>query len=553
MLADHPRIRGEHLAPPRHKGCVLWIIPAYAGSTATSGAKTACVSDHPRIRGEHREPAGLVRGEGGSSPHTRGAPHQVKITFQTIGIIPAYAGSTLHDAPRPQPQGDHPRIRGEHTKCSLAPCWRRGSSPHTRGAQHILSPAHGVGRIIPAYAGSTAGYPLCRLPSWDHPRIRGEHKHFSRKLKARVGSSPHTRGALVEALLSVELSRIIPAYAGSTMGAAPWERDDPGSSPHTRGALECRTEAIDNSRIIPAYAGSTTSSRRPAAGRGDHPRIRGEHGTVLGDVRPRDGSSPHTRGAQRRICAPVGAVRIIPAYAGSTRRHHAMSGAVWIIPAYAGSTRGRWTSAGLRADHPRIRGEHRHGTGPSSPSPGSSPHTRGALRQTPVQSVERRIIPAYAGSTAPTTPRTTPRPDHPRIRGEHHHHKKGQIDMAGSSPHTRGALRIGATCPMLLRIIPAYAGSTPGRRVRVERLQDHPRIRGEHPTTWYSVIPANGSSPHTRGAQLRPMPERVGLGIIPAYAGSTLLQLRLHRRKRDHPRIRGEHTWKSLQYQGSPP
>ena len=32
------------------------------------------------------------------------------------------------------------------------------------------------------------------------------------------------------------------------------------------------------------------------------------------------------------------------------------------------------------ADHPRIRGEHESSTSRSRPSPGSSPHTRGALQ-----------------------------------------------------------------------------------------------------------------------------------------------------------------------------
>ena len=42
-------------------------------------------------------------------------------------------------------------------------------------------------------------------------------------------------------------------------------------------------------------------------------------------------------------------------------------------------------------------------------------------------------------------------------------------------------------------------------------------------------------------------------GIIPAYAGSTKAFDKHMARLEDHPRIRGEHTWKSLQYQGSPP
>ena len=156
--------------------------------------------------------------------------------------------------------------------------------------------------------------------------------------------------------------------------------------------------------------------------------------------------------------------------------------------------------------------------------------------------------------------------------------------LPGSSPHTRGARRRRARTP------------PPGG--------DHPRIRGEHPagrraardadgiipayagstgSVGFSVFSPPGSSPHTRGARVvRPVVdavrrdhprirgehsciavlERPGWGIIPAYAGSTFNEtgdaLRemgssphtrgalcisgiSTNRPRDHPRIRGEH------------
>ena len=156
----------------------------------------------------------------------------------------------------------------------------------------------------------------------------------------------------------------------------------------------------------------------------------------------RAGSSPHTRGA-RGLTAP------------SARRVR---------------------------DHPRIRGEHREGAAPQRVVPGSSPHTRGArckiLRQerwlrdhprirgehrvsySPDYS-ERRIIPAYAGSTLAGLSCTMP--------------------SEGSSPHTRGAQPL-QLCSLLW-------------------WRDHPRIRGEHAR--------------------RPGRLRGQRGIIPAYAGST--------------------------------
>ena len=173
-----------------------------------------------------------------------------------------------------------------------------------------------------------------------------------------------------------------------------------------------------------------------------------------------------------------------------------------------------------------------------------------------------RIIPAYAGSTNPTPMTRSRRPDHPRIRGEHHgtefledRHDRiipayagstSKVRAArpadrGSSPHTRGA-RAPETAPRgRRRIIPAYAGSTsPGtvsaapvtdhprirgstrvRSISSWQASDHPRIRGEHVKSEVRSLGDIGSSPHTRGA----LHDRVGSqawpGIIPAYAGST--------------------------------
>ena len=317
---------------------------------------------------------------------------------------------------------------------------RAGSSPHTRGARDVDWKFHFSIRIIPAYAGSTAASrPLAGRVA-DHPRIRGEH---SRPL------SP------------------------------PWAT--PGSSPHTRGAHQDPRRQPRPGRIIPAYAGSTAAHLRPDRLLPDHPRIRGEH--KARGVWPvgADGSSPHTRGAQRLTYAPTGSYRIIPAYAGSTKP--------------AGS--GPWA----RTDHPRIRGEHSSSGRFPCCLAGSSPHTRGALRQG-FRGLERSgIIPAYAGSTPCTTVRS-PRPwDHPRIRGEHQHDVETSSSHTGSSPHTRGARGLHDFLGDFGGIIPAYAGSTSGTRKSQSIASDHPRIRGEH------------------SRLLTPRP--VGSRIIPAYAGST--------------------------------
>ena len=274
------------------------------------------------------------------------------------------------------------------------------------------------------------------------------------------------------------------------------------------------------------------------------------------------GSSPHTRGALAAGSAEACPERIIPAYAGSTiptptgscsradhpriRGEHRILPAgqtlpggssphtrgapdhaerslhcPGIIPAYAGSTHIDSRFFQLKRDHPRIRGEHRAPLPTPACAHGSSPHTRGA----PARPFNRLggcgIIPAYAGST--TTPPAQPAPcwDHPRIRGEHFLGQGQTPAGPGSSPHTRGAR--------------GWRWRWPGRP------GDHPRIRGEHGTVLTRLLGRDGSSPHTRGARQQPGPGGLPPGIIPAYAGSTFLAGGRRSAPSDHPRIRGEH------------
>ena len=172
-------------------------------------------------------------------------------------------------------------------------------------------------------------------------------------------------------------------------------------------------------------------------------------------------------------------------------------------------------------DHPRIRGEHKEYTVSRSRKAGSSPHTRGARARRRCSRLLLRIIPAYAGSTKPTPWMGRPWRDHPRIRGEHPIAAKPDNLVMGSSPHTRGAPDDGAQFGRCSGIIPAYAGSTRGTGTTRGLRSDHPRIRGEHFRAPPILPLKRGSSPHTRGA-------------LSARTGSRLTFP-------DHPRIRGEH------------
>ena len=271
-----------------------------------------------------------------------------------------------------------------------------------------------------------------------------------------------------------------------------------------------------------------------------------------------------------------------------------------IIPAYAGSTSAAGVRARGRRDHPRIRGEHSCRQVELADRAGSSPHTRGAHPPTTRRARSERIIPAYAGSTRSSRFGVESCRDHPRIRGEHRETSLHVRLTIGSSPHTRGAPRLGKPHDNHSRIIPAYAGSTSPATTGAEPSQDHPRIRGEHGVPPPLRLLPGGSSPHTRGApgsgtsptgspwdHPRIRGEHADLSrmsdvadvvrgssphtrgarsvtpvalrpcrIIPAYAGSTFLSFFVTRGCRDHPRIRGEHlllAGTDREFEGSSP
>ncbi|VEI03674.1 Domain of uncharacterised function (DUF2825) [Acidipropionibacterium jensenii] len=132
----HPRIRGEHdtrahepwplvgSSPhsrgTRNSGAPVirceGLIPAFAGNTRRVGGIKPSCGAHPRIRGEHldqevaiaadlgssphsrgtRRPSHLGKDSTGSSPHSRGTPADAGRQERRAGLIPAFAGNTLH-------------------------------------------------------------------------------------------------------------------------------------------------------------------------------------------------------------------------------------------------------------------------------------------------------------------------------------------------------------------------------------------------------------------------------------------------------------------------
>lgn len=156
-----------------------------------------------------------------------------------------------------------------------------------------------------------------------------------------------------------------------------------------------------------------------------------------------------------------------------------------------------------RRNHPRACGKYGHMLMSYGIPPGSSPHTRGV----------QRVVLGLIGR----------RKDHPCTRGEYL--TIGVISRSGfdSFPHTREVHREEQVTSFNHRLIPAHAGNTHTGWKMGKQSWDHPRTRGEYLFSIFRVSVSQGSSPHTRGVQNTQTAHHLGCGIIPAHAGSTLV------------------------------
>ena len=261
-----------------------------------------------------------------------------------------------------------------------------------------------------------------------------------------------------------------------------WATLRSGSSPLARGTRRTAPGNRALRRFIPARAGNTVSSRLPSELRPVHPRSRGEHPLPHPSSFAAYGSSPLARGTRPRGRAPARHHRFIPARAGNTCRPR-----TWC------------TSSPV---HPRSRGEHSPDGEARLRAAGSSPLARGTLALRPHEADPARFIPARAGNTGSPWSRPSPRPVHPRSRGEHASRSANPPAMYGSSPLARGThiTRPGRSLPR--RFIPARAGNTPRTRSSSPTAPVHPRSRGEHACLRQHTTERQGH-PRSRGEHSR--------------------------------------------------
>ncbi len=280
------------------------------------------------------------------------------------------------------PMAVHPRASGEHRNSSTRAAMSTGSSPRERGTRVQNFFNEFVRRFIPARAGNTVHVVKVHPYSPVHPRASGEHATISYGFVSIVGSSPRERGTHRGAGQRRRRRRFIPARAGNT------------TRPVVRGTL------------IPV-----------------HPRASGEHCIQFRVGVSQFGSSPRERGTLWRQVRRSGNGRFIPARAGNTP----------CIP--------QWQRGA--AVHPRASGEHLGMASIIAAYIGSSPRERGTPLHFEHAHHVDRFIPARAGNTPTSAPRTSHSAVHPRASGEHVGFGLGFESVGGSSPRERGTPGVG--------------------------------------------------------------------------------------------------------------
>ena len=175
MRGSSPLTRGK-LAALEDDQAGFGLIPAHAGKTRCPRGRSGRVRAHPRSRGENHRSITLPLPRGGSSPLTRGKPHDGPHRSLRRRLIPAHAGKTSSGFAWRAVSTAHPRSRGENGDAVGHVITDGGSSPLTRGKLLLCRGGHGHGRLIPAHAGKTRGCPASSGRPTAHPRSRGENE-----------------------------------------------------------------------------------------------------------------------------------------------------------------------------------------------------------------------------------------------------------------------------------------------------------------------------------------------------------------------------------------
>ena len=227
-----------------------------------------------------------------------------------------------------------------------------------------------------------------------------------------------------------------------------------------------------------------------------------------------------------------------------------------LTPAFAGKTSSEPVTAAAIQAHPRIRGEDDRQAPVVWLGAGSPPHSRGRQSDEWTAWGMIGLTPAFAGKTRVYRVSSSTHRAHPRIRGEDQVVVEIHGRVQGSPPHSRGRQWVAAPGLVYWGLTPAFAGKTARNATGDRRRKAHPRIRGEDQFCTLTPAAQHGSPPHSRGRRHAPERWPGRDRLTPAFAGKTRYTNSGRPVVKAHPRIRGEDSLPGDRWgetDGSPP
>ena len=211
-----PRGRGKPL-PYGHWRSGSRSIPAWAGETQSVLRPVRRPRVYPRVGGGNDLVIDRILFATGLSPRGRGKQSRQVIVQPFQGSIPAWAGETSFSLARSQTGTVYPRVGGGNDGPIQFQPYRVGLSPRGRGKPPGAPYSVTLTGSIPAWAGETQWSRYGRWQKRVYPRVGGGNPAAAIVSPFGLGLSPRGRGKLGIAEQPLGLPQSIPAWAGETV------------------------------------------------------------------------------------------------------------------------------------------------------------------------------------------------------------------------------------------------------------------------------------------------------------------------------------------------
>ena len=149
----------------------------------------------------------------------------------------------------------------------------------------------------------------------------------------------------------------------------------------------------------------------------------------------------------------------------------------------------------------------------------STPHARGSTFYTKGLQDSVSVYPACAGIHPKQAAYSGKGGSLPRMRGDPPHSDKSAVDILESTPHARGSTPRKERTRNGTKVYPACAGIHRKDSLLESILRRLPRMRGDPPVWYVSMLGLKLSTPHARGSTLDSGLREAKYRVYPACAG----------------------------------